>query len=229
MPPVTSKPAFICNESVYANFDFRVLRENRRITVDESRAAESEEFHKVLSDVAWGETTDRVRDFIIECYVRGAQVGGSAERAEYEGNTAVFTKRRYRDRWNRILVRRIAKTRNHTLKVKSRVRSRGARTGWWTEHRTLHARRNSRTQCMWTLHIAGDFHPDFETARHVPRPHMMRAMLVSNLAVEQRFANGTQGRLLYWHPDKAQRGKALYATHPELLARFAKETVDGKY
>ena len=104
-------------------------------------------------------------------------------------------RRRYRDRWNRILVRRIAKTRNHTLKVKSRVRSRGARTGWWTEHRTLHARRNSRTQCLWTLHIAGDFHPDFETARHVPRPHMMRAMLVSNLAVEQRFANGTFKRI----------------------------------
>ena len=136
MPPATSKPAFICNESVYANFDFRVLRENRRITVDEARAAESEEFHKVLSDVAWGDTTERVRDFIIECYVRGAQVGGCAERAEYEGNTAVFTKRRYRDRWNRILVRRIAKARNHTLKIKSRVRSRGARTGWFTEHRT---------------------------------------------------------------------------------------------
>ena len=75
MPPATSKPAFICNESVYANFDFRVLRENRRITVDETRAAESEEFHKVLSDVAWGDTTERVRAFIIECYVRGAQVG----------------------------------------------------------------------------------------------------------------------------------------------------------
>ena len=42
MPPATSKPAFICNESVYDNFDFRVLRENRRITVDETRAAESE-------------------------------------------------------------------------------------------------------------------------------------------------------------------------------------------
>ena len=227
LPPATSKPAFICNESVYANFDFRVLRENRRITVDETRAAESEEFHKVLSDVAWGETTERVRAFIIECYVRGAQVG-CAERAEYEGNTAVFTKRRYRDRWNRILVRRIAKTRNHTLKIKARVRSRGARTGWWTEHRTLHARRNSRTQSLWTLHIAGDFHPDHETARHVPRPHMMRTMMVSNLAVEQRFANGTQGRLLYWHPEKTQRGKALYGTHPELLARFAKESAMHK-
>ena len=96
--------------------------------MDETRAAESEEFHKVLSDVAWGDTTVRVRAFIIECYVRGAQVG-CAERAEYEGNTAVFTKRRYRDRWNRILVRRIAKTRNHTLKIKARVRSRGARSG----------------------------------------------------------------------------------------------------
>ena len=39
---------------------------------------------------------------------------------------------------------------------------------------------------------------------------------------------GTQGRLLYWHPEKAQRRKALYATHPELLARFAKESAMQK-
>ena len=56
------------------------------------------------------------------------------------------------------------------------------------------------------------------------KPHMMRAMLVSNLSVEDRFANGTQGKLLHWHPPDAPRGKAVSASHPELLARFAKET-----
>ncbi len=49
-------------------------------------------------------------------------------------------------------------------------------------------------------------------------------MLVSNLAVEQRFANGTQGRLMYWNPPSSEKGKALYSSHPELLARFVKES-----
>ena len=53
---------------------------------------------------------------------------------------------------------------------------------------------------------------------------MMRSMLVSNLAVEQRFANGTQGRLMYWNPPSSEKGKALYSSHPELLARFVKES-----
>ena len=47
-----------------------------------------------------------MRKFIVDAYVRGAVVG-SAERAELEGSTAVFAKRRYRDRYNRTLVRRV--------------------------------------------------------------------------------------------------------------------------
>ena len=35
---------------------------------------------------------------------------GSADRAPLEGNTAVFTKRRYRDAWNRCITRRVAKS-----------------------------------------------------------------------------------------------------------------------
>ena len=53
---------------------------------------------------------------------------------------------------------------------------------------------------------------------------MMRVMLVSNLSIEQRFANGTQGRLMYWNPERAEKGKALYSSHPELLARVVKES-----
>ena len=52
----------------------------------------------------------------------------------------------------------------------------------------------------------------------------MRVMLVSNLSIEQRFANGTQGRLMCWHPQRTEKGKALYSSHPELLARVVKES-----
>ena len=55
----------------------------------------------------------------------------------------------------------------------------------------------------------------------------MRVMLLSNVDVPQRFANGTQGRLLHWSPsDAAVEGskKAVPASHPGLCARFVKET-----
>ena len=54
LPPATSKPPFIMLDTVYKTFDFRVLRENRRVTVNAERASESETFHAVLSDVAMG-------------------------------------------------------------------------------------------------------------------------------------------------------------------------------
>ena len=169
-----------------------------------------------------------MKDFGVAAYVRGARVG-CAEKTDFEGSTSVFTKRRYRDRWNRTLVRRIAKTRNHTLKVKGRVRSRGARgNGWFNERRTLLVRRNSRTQSLFILHMAGDWHPEHETATHAPRPHMMRTMLVSNLAVQERFANGTQGRLMFWHPETCTKGKTLYSSNPELLVRFVKDSALNK-
>ena len=228
LPPATSKPPFIMLDTVYKTFDFRVLKENRRVTVDAERANESEEFHAVLSDVALGMTTERVRQFVISAYVRGARVG-CAENTEFEGSTSVFTKRRYRDRWNRTLVRRIAKTRNHTLKIKGRVRSRGARgNGWFNERRTQLVRRNSRTQSLFLLHMAGDWHPEHETANPSPRPHMMRTMLVSNLAVQERFANGTQGRVMFWHPTTCTKKKSLYSSNPELLARFVKDSALNK-
>ncbi len=53
---------------------------------------------------------------------------------------------------------------------------------------------------------------------------MMRCMLISNLAVDQRFANGTQGRLLYWSPGYVESKRALLSTHLGLTARFVKET-----
>ena len=50
-------------------------------------------------------------------------------------------------------------------------------------------------------------------------------MLVSNLAVDQRFANGTQGRMMFWHPGATEsKRQCLPASHPELMARFVKES-----
>ena len=75
---------------------------------------------------------------------------------------------------------------------------------------------------MWVLHLAGHWLRD--SARSPPDKHAMRVMLIANVDVKQRFANGTQGRLLWWHPGSVERRKALASSHPELLARFAKES-----
>jgi len=229
LPPATSKAPFIVRPMVYECFDFRVLRQNRRVVDDVKRIEELENFHGVLTDISWGRTTERVRAFMIQAYVRGAEIG-CAERAELEGSTSVFTKRRYRDRWNRILVRRIAKVHNHSLKIKGRCRARGARgKDWFNERRTQYARRKSRTQALWNLHLSGDWHHTSETSPPLLKPHMMRCMLVNNLAVDMGFVNGTQGRVLHWHPEEAcTKGKAVSATHPEILVRFAKESAIKK-
>ena len=59
----------------------------------------------------------------------------------------------------------------------------------------------------------------------------MRCMLTTNLDVEARFANGTQGRLLCWYPCGEQgekRRKVVPASHPDLSCRFLKETSKNK-
>ena len=53
----------------------------------------------------------------------------------------------------------------------------------------------------------------------------MRCMLLANLAVDQRFANGTAGRLLHWHPASTEnKRRAMPAYNPDLLTRFCKES-----
>ena len=99
--------------------------------------------------------------------------------------------RRYRDAWNRCIVHRVARTHGHSLKIKGRVRARGARgQQWYTDRRANFIKSRVRTQNLWLLHVAGDWHHAFETIPHGVNPHLMRAMLVQNLAVDQRFANG---------------------------------------
>jgi len=177
-----------------------------------------------------GLPTDRVRKFIVQAYVKGMMSCGTAESCEFEGSTSVFTKRRYRDRWNRTIVKRLSKTRNHALKIKARMRARGARgANWYNDRKSEFIRKKARTQSLWVLHLAGDFHDTLENEKPSPKPHLMRVMLVSNLDVQQRFANGTQGRLLYWFPDKLpQKRKAISASCPDLTARFMKETSMSK-
>ena len=104
MPPATSKPPFVILPYVQ-NFDFRVLRQNRRVVKSDGpdRQNEIETFHRVLNDISWGTASDDVRTFIIGCYVRGASAN-CAELTPFEGSTGVFTKRRYRSARNNRLV-----------------------------------------------------------------------------------------------------------------------------
>ena len=108
LPPATSQAPFVVLPMLQ-DFDYRVLRENRRVVQDARRQPELDAFHEVLSDISFGRASNVVRAFIVESYVRGAAIR-RAENVDFEGSTAVFTKRRYRDRWNRVCVRRISKT-----------------------------------------------------------------------------------------------------------------------
>ena len=116
LPPATGKAPFIVVPQVQG-WEFRVLRQNRRVVQDEARRDEIEQFHEILAGISMCEATQVVRDFIVTAYVRGASIG-TAEHTPLEGNTAVFTKRRYRDAWNRCVTRRISKSHNHAVKIK---------------------------------------------------------------------------------------------------------------
>ena len=123
LPPASSQAPFIIIPSVVQTFEFRCLRENRRVVQQAGREAELENFHQVLSDISVGRASNEVRQFICDAYLRGARIG-NAENCDFEGrpkkllrkrwgapiprfykpskrigSTAVMTKRRYRDRW----------------------------------------------------------------------------------------------------------------------------------
>ena len=87
LPPATSRAPFIVMPLVHGTFDFRVLRQNRRVVHDEARRDEIENFHEVLKDISLCRATDAVRKFLINAYVKGATIG-SAEHSPLEGNTA---------------------------------------------------------------------------------------------------------------------------------------------
>ena len=225
LPPATSKAPFITLESVHTTFEFRVLRENRRLIADPARVGELENFHAVLSDIADGVPSGRVRETLVRAYAAGGSSDNIASHVGFEGSTSIFTKRRYRDAWNRKVVSRLAKEKNHSLKVKGQCRCRFSQgQQWFSERKLKLLRRQVRTQALWNLHLAGDWHPQSENMPIARQPHLMRVMMVSNMHVKRRFANGAQGRLLWWDPERTSRRRtALLASHPDLIARFAKE------
>ncbi len=153
LPPCTSRAPFIISPDVINTFDFRVLRQNRRVIKEAGREQELEEFHEILQSISMGDTTDSVRKFLVEAYVRGASVG-CAENVQLEGSTAVFTKRRYRDAWNRTVLRRVAKNHAHTLKIRAKVKSKGSES-FFGQRRSNWVRSKARTQALWSLHLAG--------------------------------------------------------------------------
>ena len=157
LPPATSKPPFIVIPSVIERFDWRVLRQNRRVVTSEGtdRKDEIELFHRVLNDISLGDATHDVRSFFVGAYVRGAS-SNCAEQTPFEGSTGVFTKRRYRDRFNRTMVKRVSSECGHRLKVKARVRAKGTRgANWYGESRVAFLRKRCRTQMLWNITLAG--------------------------------------------------------------------------
>ena len=123
LPPATSKAPFIVLGSVRNSFTFRVLRENRRVKDGEdARRAELDNFHAILDDISYGRDTERVRQFFVQAYLRAAlDSRQTADKAELEESVAVLTKRRYRDNWNRAVLKRIASKHGHSLKVRAQV------------------------------------------------------------------------------------------------------------
>ncbi len=108
LPPATSKAPFIRLPSVREEFEFRVLRQNRRVVKtdddgDVSRKQEIELFHKVLHDISMGVPSDVVRRFLVRAYVKGMLGCGTAENCNLEGNTTIFTKR-LRFRYRKVLL-----------------------------------------------------------------------------------------------------------------------------
>ena len=81
------KPPFIAIPRVHLNFDFRVMRQNRRVTVDDARKDEIESFHGVLFDVSRGICSQRVRDYLVQAC---PSFGGARVRPRDRGTLCRF-------------------------------------------------------------------------------------------------------------------------------------------
>ena len=60
LPPASSQAPFIVLPIVQS-FDFRVLRQNRRVVRDARRQPELDQFHRVLTDISLGTASTAVR------------------------------------------------------------------------------------------------------------------------------------------------------------------------
>ena len=147
IPPATSRPPFIAaDQEVLERFEFRVLRENRRITSsdDPARQAGLEQFHRALEHIAMSRDTPAVRDFFVDAYVRGTGVTQAG--VGFEESTACFTKRRYRDGWNRRVLQRSATKYGRVLRIQAVFATRGTEKQWAREAAAADTRRSVRSQ-----------------------------------------------------------------------------------
>ena len=225
LPPATSRPPCIAADmQILERFDFRVLRQNRRLSSEDPASQQRlEDFHQTLEDIAWNHVTPAVRDFFVSAYLRGAS--RTQYVVDFEGSTACFTKRRYRDRWNKRLLERSAKKHGRSLKVKAVFATRGTEKQWIREAAAAEIRRTVRSQCLTTLRLAGQWLED-PPMPGIARPHCMRAMLVANIDVAGGFANGALGRIVHWGPDTSMSGTGLHsclANVPGVQVRFYHE------
>ncbi len=182
-----------------------------------------EEFHTTLEDVAHGRVTPLVKDFVIEAYVRGACK--SQGNVGFEESTACFTKRRYRDGWNKRVQERNGRQHRRALRIKAVFAARGTESQWICEEAASAIRRSVRSQCLMNLRLAGQWLGDPPLAA-AARPHCMRAMLVANVDVPNAFANGACGRVVYWGPEPqaaSDKRRAILANTPGVMARFYHE------
>ena len=77
LPPATSRPPFIASDpAVLATFDFRVLKENRRLAVgtDVSHQRSLEDVHTTMERIARGDANAATWCFFVEAYLRAAGV-----------------------------------------------------------------------------------------------------------------------------------------------------------
>ena len=124
LPPATSQPQFFATDpEVFQVFDFRVLRQNRRLAVG---TEDLEAFHGVLEDVAHGKATSRVRKALVRAFLHGA--GRNQTTVKFENGTACVITRMVRDRWNTHVLKRIAKRYGRSLRVKAAFLARGAKS-----------------------------------------------------------------------------------------------------
>ena len=143
--------------------------------------------------------------FMVDCYVRGAKRNQKTVRLE--DNTACFTKRRYRDAWNRTMLQRRALMHSRSMRVKAVFATGGTEAQWIRDEAASAIRRTVRSQCLPNFRLAGQWLGDPPTEDDA-RPHCMRAMLVANIDVANRFANGATGRIVAWGPEQLEEGKA---------------------
>ena len=71
---------------------------------------------------------------------------------------------------------------------------------WNSEIRPQVVRKKAWMQSLWKLRLAVDWHHNVETMPTGPQANLMRTMLIENLAVDQRIANGTAGNFCKMSP-----------------------------